>query len=126
MLYFDMFRHDPEFTEINSGEILFSEGDTSRVMYVLINGEAEISMNGVLFEKCTQGSCVGEMALIDGSPRCATVTAHTNCKFAIIDKKRFKFLVDESPGFAIEVMRVMAQRLKKMSSASCHHNLQIT
>lgn len=115
MLYFDVFRHDPEFIEVNSGETLFSEGDTGNAMYILIDGKAEISIGGVLFEECTQGSIVGEMAVIDGSPRYATVTALTNCKFVSVDKKRFHFLVDESPGFAIEVMRVIAQRLKKTS-----------
>jgi CRP/FNR family cyclic AMP-dependent transcriptional regulator len=115
MLYFDLFRHDPEFIELHAGEILFREGDIGNAMYVLIEGEAEIGIEGVLFEKCTQGSFVGEMAVIDGSPRYATVTAVTPCKFVIVDAKRFHFLVDESPGFAIEIMRVIAQRLKKTS-----------
>lgn len=115
MLYFDLFRHDPEFIEIEAGDILFREGDIGNAMYVLIEGIADISIDGVLFEKCTQGSFVGEMAVIDGSPRYATVTAVTQCKFVVVDAKRFHYLVDESPGFAIEVMRVIAQRLKKTS-----------
>lgn len=115
MLYFDLFRHDPEFIELNSGETLFREGDIGNAMYVLIEGQAEISIDGVLFEECTQGSFVGEMAVIDGSPRYATVTASTKCKFVVVDTKRFHYLVDESPGFAIEIMRVIAQRLKKTS-----------
>jgi CRP/FNR family cyclic AMP-dependent transcriptional regulator len=65
-----------------------------------------------LFEECRSGTFVGEMAVIDGSPRYATVTARTNCKFSVVDNKRFHFLVDETPRFAIDVMRVMAQRLK--------------
>lgn len=115
MLYFDMFRNDPEFVEINSGDVLFSEGDSGDAMYVLVAGEAQISIDGVVFEKCTQGSCVGEMAVLDGLPRYGTVTALTNCRFILIDKKRFQFLVDESPGFALELMRVIARRLKKVS-----------
>ena len=115
MLHFDLFRHDPEFMEINSGEPLFNEGETGKAMYILIEGQAEISIGGVVFEECNQGCIVGEMAVIDGSPRYATVTALTKCKFIIIDEKRFHFLVDESPTFALEVMRVIAQRLKTTS-----------
>ncbi|MDP1870013.1 MAG: cyclic nucleotide-binding domain-containing protein [Gallionella sp.] len=69
---------------------------------------ANISIKGVHFEECRPGTFVGEMAVIDGSPRYATVSAITHCKFVVIDAKRFHYLVDESPGFAIDVMRVMA------------------
>lgn len=113
MLFFDLFRHDPEFIEIPAGEVLFREGDPGETMYVLIEGNADITIVGMLFEKCVPGTFVGEMAVIDGSPRYATVTARTDCRFAVINKKRFHFLVDESPSFAIDVMRVMALRLRK-------------
>lgn len=112
MLFFDMFRHDPEFIEIKGGDILFREGDTGEAMYILIEGEAEVTIAGMSFEKCTPGNFVGELAVIDGSPRFATVTALTDCKFVVIDRERFHFLVDEAPRFAIDVMRVMAQRLR--------------
>ncbi len=113
MLFFDLFRHDPEFIEIQSGENLFAEGEPGDTMYVLIEGTAQIVISGVLFEECVPGTFMGEMAVIDGSPRYATVSAQTNCRFAVINRKRFQFLVDESPRFAIDVMRVMAQRLRK-------------
>lgn len=116
MLFFDLFRHDPKFIEIKSNEVLFREGDCGEVMYVLIEGKAEITICGVLFGEYTQGSIVGEMAVIDGSSRYGTVTALTNCKFVIVDKIRFHFLIDETPGFAIEVIRIIAKRLKECDS----------
>lgn len=112
MLFFDMFRHDPEFIEIKKGEQLFREGEAGEVMYILIEGEAEITIRGLLFEVCEPGMFMGELAVIDGSPRYATVTARKDCKFAVVDSKRFHFLVDEAPRFAIDVMRVMARRLR--------------
>lgn len=112
MLFFDLFRRDPEFIKVRAGELLFREGDFGDVMYVLITGEAEIVMSGLPIEVCRSGDIVGEMAVVDGSARSATVVAHTDCEFAVIDKKRFEFLVDEAPWFAINVMRVMANRLK--------------
>ena len=113
MLSFDLFRNDPDFVRIKKGEPLFNEGDRGDVMYVLISGKAEVAMSGVAIEVCTSGDVVGELACIDGSARAATVTAHTDCEFAVIDKKRFQFLVDESPRFALDVMRVIARRLKE-------------
>ena len=126
MLFFDMFRHDPEFVSIKRGEALFREGDAGDAMYVLIEGEADVTIAGMTFEKCTPGSFVGELAVIDGSPRFATVNALTDCKFVVIDRERFHFLVDEAPRFAIDVMRVMAQRLKNCDRRILSAGLQET
>jgi len=112
MLFFDLFRHDPSFVHVKSGECLFRQGDAGDVMYVLISGEAEVTMGALLLDVCRSGDIVGELAMVDEAPRSATVTAHTDCQFAVVDKKRFDFLVNESPRFAIDVMRVMARRLK--------------
>lgn len=113
MLFYDLFRLDPEFIKIKAGEILFREGDHGDDMYVLISGKAEVSIGGVLIGECAQGDFVGEMAVVDGSPRYGTVTARTNCKFVVINKARFHFLIDDTPGFALEVIRIMAKRLKE-------------
>jgi CRP-like cAMP-binding protein len=113
MLFFDLFRNDPRFVDVAEGEILFREGEAGDVMYVLITGTAEVSIGGVSMEMCGPGDILGEMAVIDGSPRSATVTARSACQFAVVDRKRFHFLVDETPKFAIFVMQVIAQRLKQ-------------
>ena len=55
----------------------------------------------------------GEMALVDSEPRSAEAVARTDCKLVPINKKRFAFLVTETPFFALEVMQVMANRLRK-------------
>jgi CRP-like cAMP-binding protein len=52
------------------------------------------------------------MALIDRAPRSATVEAITDCQFVCVDQKRFKFLVTETPNFALGVMKVLADRLR--------------
>ena len=113
MLFYDLFRLDPEFIKIKAGKVLFREGDHGDDMYVLISGKAEVSIGGVMIAECTQGDFVGEMAVVDGSPRYGTVTARTDCKFVVINKARFHFLIDETPGFALEVIRIMAKRLKE-------------
>jgi CRP-like cAMP-binding protein len=55
----------------------------------------------------------GELALIDQSPRSATAVARTDCKLVGLDERRFIFMVDEMPFFAIRVMKVMADRLRR-------------
>lgn len=113
MLFYDLFRLDPEFINIKAEEVLFREGDHGDEMYVLIAGKAEVSIGGVLIGEYVPGDFVGEMAVVDGSPRYGTVTARTDCKFVVVNKARFHFLIDDTPGFALEVIRIMAKRLKE-------------
>jgi CRP-like cAMP-binding protein len=113
MPFFELFKHDTQLVPVGAGDTLFLQGDDGDVMYVLVEGVAEIYIDNVLFESCDEGAIIGEIAVIDQAPRSATVIAVTPCKFALINKQRFHFLLDETPGFAIAVMKVMAQRLIK-------------
>ena len=81
-------------------------------MYVLIEGEIEIHVGSVTVEIAGPGSIIGEMALIDRSPRSASAKARTNCRVAVVDLKRFEFLVQNTPYFSIQVMKIMADRLR--------------
>ena len=81
-------------------------------MFVLIEGKAEVSIDGLPFELLESGSFAGEMGVIDGLPRYATVTALSKCKFVVINKERFHFLIDETPGFAIDVMKVTSRTMR--------------
>lgn len=121
MPFFDLFRQDAEPLKIDAGATLFRQGDAGNTMYVLLEGEAEILINDISFEKCGPGAIVGEIAVIENAPRSATVTALTQCLFAVVDSRRFHFLIDETPGFAIAVMQVLAQRLKRCSERVLNH-----
>jgi CRP-like cAMP-binding protein len=61
-----------------------------------------------------KGGIFGEMSLIDDKPRSATARARTDCELVPIDEGRFLELVHQKPGFALEVMKVMAERLRSM------------
>jgi CRP-like cAMP-binding protein len=113
MIFYDLFRNGPVFHELGSGQTLFQEGSEGEDMYVLIEGQALIELQGLLFEEIGPGDFVGELAVIDGSPRLATVITQTACKFVRVDRQRFRTLIAENHRFALEVMTVMARRLRK-------------
>ncbi|MFM2004450.1 MAG: hypothetical protein RLZZ09_105 [Pseudomonadota bacterium] len=113
MIFYDLFRNGPVFHELGSGQILFHQGTEGEDMYVLIEGQALIELEGLLFEEIGPGDFVGELAVIDGSPRLATVITQTPCKFVRVDRQRFRTLIAENHRFALEVMTVMARRLRK-------------
>jgi CRP/FNR family transcriptional regulator, cyclic AMP receptor protein len=95
------------------GDAVFAEGDKGDYMYVVRSGELEIVRDGIVAETLGPGGIFGEMALIDGSPRSATVRAKTECEVAPINEKSFVFLVHETPYFAVAVMRTLADRLRR-------------
>lgn len=68
-----------------------------------------------LVESATSGALLGEMALVDSSPRRATVMATAACRLAKIDDGRFEFLVQQTPYFATHVMKVLVERLRHMN-----------
>ncbi|MCX8016862.1 MAG: Crp/Fnr family transcriptional regulator [Rhodocyclaceae bacterium] len=114
-LIFTLFRHEPYLVKLKAGDYLFREGDPSEEkMYVLVAGRADILVKHRVVEEAGAGTIIGEMGLIEPHvPRSASVLARTDCEFVEIGPKRFNFLVAEAPYFAIEVMRVLAERLRR-------------
>lgn len=112
MLSVSMFANEPGKISIAAGGYLFNENDSPDFLYILLSGQARILVGTREVEVFGPGQIVGEMALIEKAPRAASVQAQTDCEFARIDEKRFRFLITETPGFALSVMRVMAERLR--------------
>ena len=114
MAKFDMFRNQTDFKTFPAGETIFRQGDPRTFMFVVNEGEVEIRLGDKILEIVEPSGIFGEMAMIDGQPRTATAIARTDCKLIPIDQKRFQFLVQQTPYFAIEVMRVLAERLRRI------------
>ncbi len=106
---------EPKTVALKSGESLFKKGDPAECLYVVLSGELQIGDSNAIFETLSAGGVVGEMALIDHGPRSATVTASSDCTLAQIDEKRFLFLVQQTPMFALNLMRLMSGRLRRMN-----------
>jgi CRP-like cAMP-binding protein len=87
-------------------------------MYVLLEGEMDVRLGDYLVETAGAGALIGEMALIDDSPRAANAVAKTACRLAPIDQRRFHFLVQQHPYFATHVMKELADRLRHMNAAA--------
>lgn len=110
----ELFNHETDVVNVPAGQSLFTAGDVGDKMFVLLVGTADIIVGDTLVESAKPGTLLGEMALIDSSLRVATVTATTDCQFVPIDERRFHFLVTQTPNFATHVMKVMADRLRRM------------
>ena len=111
----DLFQRDQTVATYKAGDSIFAEGTNGKEMYVVLEGEVAIRAHGNVVEVVKPGGLFGELALIDASPRSAAALAHTNCKLAVISERRFMFLVQQTPYFALHVMRIMAKRLRRQT-----------
>jgi CRP/FNR family transcriptional regulator, cyclic AMP receptor protein len=96
-----------------SGDVIFAAGDAGDKMYIVRTGSVELRAGGALLETVVPGGVFGELALIDRAPRSATAVAGFDCSLAAIGVKQFHGLVQKVPNLALEVMKVMARRIRR-------------
>jgi CRP-like cAMP-binding protein len=84
-------------------------------MYVVKSGSLQILDGNYVYETVSAGGIVGEMALVDRSPRSATARAIEPSTVIPIDERRFLFMVQQTPFFSLRLMRVMTARLRAMN-----------
>ena len=75
----------------------------------------EIKVGNKIVETVSVDEFFGEMALIDGGIRSATAVAKTDCSLVPINEKQFLFMVQETPFFALRVMRTLTARLRQVN-----------
>jgi CRP-like cAMP-binding protein len=85
-------------------------------MYCVVEGEVDILLDGEGLETVGEGGIIGEMALVDHQYRSADAIARTDVKLTPIDAKRFEFVIGQNPQVALQVMRVMTERLRAMNA----------
>jgi CRP/FNR family cyclic AMP-dependent transcriptional regulator len=95
-----------------AGDVIFQQGDPAEELYIIKSGKVEIRLGNRLLDTLPEVCIFGEMALVDHSPRSATAVALTDATIVPVDEKQFLFLVSRTPHFALNVLRVLAQRLR--------------
>jgi CRP-like cAMP-binding protein len=106
------FRHSSDVVAYRPGQTIFRQGERGDQMYVVLEGEVDLISGYRPFETAKTGALIGEMALIDQRPRSASAIARTSCKLAPVDTRRFSDMVQETPLFAVQVMKILTDRLR--------------
>src|SRR5260221_3266442 len=109
----NIFEKDATPIPFTAGQIIFEERQARDVMYVVKKGEVDIVIRSHVVETVGEDSFFGELALIDHAPRSATAIAKTDCELIKIDERQFLYLVQETPFFALIVMRTLAARIRR-------------
>lgn len=80
---------------------------------MVVEGEVDIAVHGKIIGTIGPGSSLGEIGLVDKQPRTATAIARTDCRLELIDARRFQFMVQQTPFFALEMMATIVTRLRR-------------
>ena len=106
-----------ELLKINTGDVLFREGDEGDYVCFILSGSLEV-MKMTSWQNFTtviaqlyEGSCIGEMSLIDHEPRSATIRANEDTRLAILTKKAFEVMVATKPELGVNILKGVAQIL---------------
>jgi CRP-like cAMP-binding protein len=110
-----LFENSPKIIEVGVGDLIFSRGEPGNEMFVVLEGTVEIRLGDRTLETIDAGGFFGEMSLIDTDARSATAVAQTKCRLAAIDEKRFLYMVQQTPFFALQVMRTLVARIRQMN-----------
>jgi CRP/FNR family cyclic AMP-dependent transcriptional regulator len=114
----DLVKRERNTLTYTPGQVIFAEGDPDGdCFYVLEEGEVEIANHKKFLETIHSGGFFGEMGLINNKPRSATATAKTDCRVVKINEGDFYFMIQHAPFFAIEVMQVLSERVRRNTDA---------
>ena len=102
---------------IAPGQVVFAAGDGGREMFIVRTGTVDLRIGDTLLETVEPGGVFGEMALVDPAPRSATAIAGPDCTLVVVEVSSFNHLVRRVPGLALEIMKVMARRLRRANPA---------
>ena len=98
-----------ELKRLSAGKELFKEGSQGDCVYIIKEGQLEIYTSfadeSLLLDVAGPGEVVGEMALLDSSPRMASARAQTECQLLTIPQERFEYLLDTVPVVARKILR---------------------
>jgi CRP/FNR family transcriptional regulator, cyclic AMP receptor protein len=100
-----------------AGSVVFSKGDAGTCMYVVQSGVIEMTIGDKVIEVCGPNEAIGFMSMIDGAARSSTARVKKACELSLIDQRKFRFMIDEVPNFALYIMGAMARRIRGMGRA---------
>ena len=108
--------------EFSEGSVIFKEGDHGNEMFVIIQGDVEISKITSASSSKTlivlgKGDIFGEMAIIEKKRRSATATAVSKIRLLVLNETLFDSTLNGNPDFARKMIRILSERLRRTNSA---------
>jgi len=99
---------------------LMTQGEHGSQMFIVVSGAARVERDGRSIGECGPGEVLGEIALLDGGPRTATVTLTRPSRLLVVARREFQALMDEFPDIRLRVLEAVAHRLRALDLDGIH------
>ena len=117
----ELARHVDEVT-VKAGKVLARQGEHGLEFLLIVEGKAHVERDRKRIASLQPGDFFGEMSLIDGEPRTATVIAETPVTLLVIHRRVFGHILDTIPGIQKKVLITLSQRLREVDAAIAKRN----
>ena len=107
--------------DVQAGQTLVQQGALGHEFFVVLDGEAEVRRNDRRVATLGVGRYFGELSLLDGGERSASVVALTDMKVLVLDRSDFQALVPSIPGLGHKLLKAMALRLREADAKAISH-----
>lgn len=104
-----------EKVSFHRGDVIVAEGDVGDAFYLLTTGTAVVEQHGSRLRDLSEGDFFGEISLIDGQPRTATITATSPVEALKVNREHFQDLMDQHPSIRLELMMALTERLRRVA-----------
>lgn len=105
----------------SEGDVICEEGTNGREFFLVMDGQAEVKKGKKTIAKMKPGSYFGELSVLDGGPRSATVVAGSDMELLVLEQRQFSGLIRELPAIGAKVLATMAARLRDADKKSFSH-----
>ncbi len=114
-------RHVDE-VRVEKGRLLARQGGLAREGFLVVDGQARADRDGKLIARLGPGDFFGEMSLIDGKPRSATVSAETPMVLLVIEARSFSALLGDAPPLQRKILVTLCERLRDADAVLATRN----
>ena len=109
----ELFQHAPTTVVYSPHTTIFRQGEEGHVMYAMKRGLLEVLVKGKVVDTLGAEEVFGEMALLEDTTRSATVVTLEETELVEITAAQFSMLVRQNPDFALQLMRMLSERLRR-------------
>jgi len=106
--------------DVPAGKELMRQGESGTDMMVLVTGSVAIVRDGARVNTLGAGDFFGEIALVDGGPRTATVTTEEPSRLLVITRRDFRAMMEEFPEVETQVLSALAHRIRRHEPDTPH------
>jgi CRP-like cAMP-binding protein len=104
--------------DVPAGKRLATTGETGHELFVIIEGTASVNAARGRTVRLGPGDFFGEMSLVDGGPRSATVEAATNMRLLVVGRREFWQLLNAAPPLVLKIMSTLSRRVRDAEASA--------